>query len=164
MAPMRIVASMYHPITQLPRLRRRSNIGLINDRRPSEGTHMSTKNKEIVEKVNAAFAANNPEGFLSFCADDVVFAMVGDKTVKGKDAVRKWMSSMDSEPPKFTVDSVIAEGDFVTAHGNMTMKDKDGKTVPYSYCDIYRFRGGKIAELRAFVIKTEPGYEESGIA
>jgi ketosteroid isomerase-like protein len=59
------------------------------------------------------------------------------------------------EPPKFTVANIIAEGDFVTLHGDMTMKDKDGKTVPYSYCDFYRFRGDKIAELRAFVIKTE---------
>jgi ketosteroid isomerase-like protein len=35
------------------------------------------------------------------------------------------------------------------------MKDKEGKAVPYSYCDIYRFRGGKIVELRSFVTKTE---------
>jgi uncharacterized protein (TIGR02246 family) len=123
---------------------------------------MSAKHKEIVEQVNAAFAQNNPEGFLSFCADDVEFTMIGDKTVKGKDAVRKWMASMESEPPKITVDRVIAEGDFVTAHGNMTMKDKDGKTVPYAYCDIYTFRGDKIIELRAFVVKTEPKYEVTG--
>ena len=124
---------------------------------------MSAQHKQIVEQVNAAFAQNNPEGFLSFCADDVEFTMIGDKTVKGKDAVRKWMASMESaEPPKITVDRVIAEGDFATAHGNMTMKDKDGKTVPYAYCDIYRFRGDQIVELRAFVVKTEPKYEVTG--
>ena len=55
---------------------------------------MSAKNKEIVEKVNAAFAEGSVEGFLSFCADDVVWTMVGDKTVKGKDAIRQWMASM----------------------------------------------------------------------
>ena len=88
--------------------------------------------------------------------------MVGDKTVKGKDAVRQWMASMGNmEPPKFTVAIVIAEGDFVTAHGDMTMKDKDGKAASYSYCDIYRFQGDKIVELRAFVIKTAAKYETS---
>ena len=46
--------------------------------------HMSATNKEIVEKVNAAFAAGNTAGFLSFCAEDVAWTMVGDKTVKGK--------------------------------------------------------------------------------
>ena len=123
---------------------------------------MSEKNKEIIEKVNSAFAQNNTDGFLSFCAEDVEWTMVGDKTVKGKDAIRKWMASMNlTEPPKFTVDNVLAEGDFVTTLGNMIMKDKDGKTVPYAYCDVYRFRGDKIAELRAFVIKTEAKYETS---
>jgi hypothetical protein len=35
----------------------------------------------------------------------------------------------------------------------MTMNEK-GAVVPYSYCDVWRFRGDKLAELRAFVIKT----------
>lgn len=120
---------------------------------------MSEKNKEIVKKVDAAFAEGNPETFLSFCAEDVEWTMVGEKTTKGKDAVRQWLASMPSEPPKFTVKNVMAEGDFVTANGDMTMKDKDGKAIPYSYCDLYRFRDGKIVELRSFVIKTEGKYE-----
>jgi uncharacterized protein len=125
---------------------------------------MSQRNKGIIEKVNAAFAEGSTEAFLSFCAEDVEWTMVGDKTVKGKNAIRKWMSSMDSEPPRFTVNNVIAEGDFVMAHGDMTMKDKDGKAVPYAYCDIYRFRDYKIVELSSFVIKTEAKYETSSRA
>jgi uncharacterized protein len=121
---------------------------------------MST-NKEIVEKVNASFAEGGVEGFLSYCADDVVWTMVGNKTTKGKKGIREWMASMDFEPPKFTVDNIIAEGDFATAYGDMTIKDKDGKTAPYAYCDIYRFRNGKIAELNSFVIKTEARAESA---
>lgn len=116
---------------------------------------MSAKIKEIVGRVNAAFAENDLEGFLSFCADEVKWTMVGGKTVDGKDAIRRWMASMEFGPPDFTVDNVIAEGDFVAAHGDMTMKEKDGKAISYSYCDIYRFHGDKIVELRSFVIKTE---------
>ena len=123
---------------------------------------MSAKNKEIVEKVNASFAEGGVEGFLSQCADDVVWTMVGNKTTRGKNAIRDWMASMAIEPPKFTVDNIIADGDFVTAYGDMTMKDKDGKTVPYAYCDIYRFRDGKIVELNSFVIKTEAKAESAG--
>ena len=124
---------------------------------------MSQKNKGIIEKVNAAFAKGNTEGFLSFCSEDVEWTMVGDKTVRGKDAIRQWMASMgDMEPPKFTVDKVIAEGDFATASGDMTMKDKDGKAVPYAYCDIYRFRNDKIVALSSFVIKTEAKHEATG--
>ena len=116
---------------------------------------MSATNKEIVEKVNVSFAQGGIEEFLSHCAEDVVWTMVGHKTTKGKNAIREWMASMDIETPKFTVDNIIAEGDFVTAYGDMTMKEKDGKIVPYAYCDIYRFRDGKIAEVNSCVLKTE---------
>ena len=114
-----------------------------------------SRNKEIVEKVNAAFAANDLEGFLALCADDVEWSMIGEKTCKGKTAIREWMSSMPAQPPIFDVATLIAEGDLVMAQGDMTMTDKDRDVVPYSYCDIYRFRGDKIAELKSFVIKTD---------
>jgi len=116
---------------------------------------MSAKTKEIIEKVNASFAEGGVEGFLTHCADDVVWTMVGDRTTKGKSAIREWLDSMDTEPPRFTVNHIIGEGDFVTAYGDMTMKDKDGQVVPYAYCDVYRFRNDKIVELTSFVIKTE---------
>ena len=122
---------------------------------------MSAKNKEIVEKVNASFAEGGVEGFLSHCADDVVWTMVGNKTTKGKNAIREWMASWDIEPPKFTVDNIIAEGDIAMAHGDMIMKEKDGTTAPYAYCDIYRFRAGKIVELNSFVVKTEAKAESA---
>jgi len=72
------------------------------------------------------------------------------------------MTTMDAEPPKFTVTNIIAEGDFAATHGDMTMKDKDGKLGQYSYCDIYRFRSDKIAELNSFVVKTQPQSQAKG--
>lgn len=50
---------------------------------------MSANNKEIVARVNAAFAANELEGLLSCCADDVEWTMVGEESIKGKDAIRQ---------------------------------------------------------------------------
>jgi uncharacterized protein (TIGR02246 family) len=58
---------------------------------------VSEKRKEIVEKVDTAFAQNNLEGFLSFCAEDVEWTIVGEKTVKGKDSIRQWMAAIESE-------------------------------------------------------------------
>jgi uncharacterized protein len=116
---------------------------------------MSEKNKAILEKGNAAIAEGDNEGFLSSCADDTEWTFVGDQTLKGKEAVRQYMAMTYIEPPKFTVTNLIAEGDFVTALGDITLKDADGRAVHHSYCDVWRFRGNKIVELRAFVIKTE---------
>ena len=77
------------------------------------------------------------------------------------------------EPPKFVVANLIAEGDFVTALGEITMKDENGSEGNYSYCDIWRLREGKIIALVAFVIASVPqggkpvaqwqGWEQSGL-
>ena len=74
---------------------------------------MSDKNKAILEEANVAIAEGSNEGFLSFCADDMEWTFVGDKTLKGKEAVRQWMAMTYVEPPKFRVANLIAEGDFV---------------------------------------------------
>jgi uncharacterized protein len=125
---------------------------------------MSENNKAILEAANAAIAEGNYEGFLSFCDDDTQWTFVGDKTLNGKESVRQWMATEYVEPPLNIVANLIAEGDFVTAVGDLTIKDEDRKAADYSYCDVWRFRGGKIVELRAFVIKTEVKNETSSAA
>lgn len=115
---------------------------------------MKLNNKAILEKANAAIVEGNNEGFLSFCTDDTVWTFVGDRTLEGKDAVRQYMAKAYIEPPKFMVETLIAEGEFVTALGQISMKNEEGKMVNYSYCDVWRFQDGKMAELKAFVIET----------
>ena len=117
---------------------------------------MAVNRKEIVQRVNEAFAENNLEKVLSFCTDDLTWTMVGDTTVRGKDSIRKWMASMDPPPPQFIIQEAVAEGDFVITRGNMLMPEKkNGPSIPYAFCDIYRFEGDKVAELTAFVIRTD---------
>ncbi|CCH01414.1 hypothetical protein FAES_3406 [Fibrella aestuarina BUZ 2] len=115
---------------------------------------MTDNNKAILEKANAAIAKGDLDGFLAFCSDDTEWTYVGDITLTGKEAVRRYLETTNSEPPNFTVTNLIAEGDFLTALGDIIMKDKDGQPVRYAYCDVWRLRDGKLAELKAFVIKT----------
>ena len=114
---------------------------------------MIEANKATLKKANAAVTNGDNEGFLHFCTDDTKWTFVGEKTLKGKEAVRQYMAEAYVEPPKFMVEKLIAEGDFLTAIGKISMKDKHGKMVNYAYCDVWRFRDGKMAELNAFVIK-----------
>lgn len=118
---------------------------------------MNLNNKEILQKANEAVTKGDNEGFLSFCTDDTEWTFVGDKTLQGKQAVREYMGKAYLEPPKFMVEHLIAEGEFVTATGEISMKDKDGKTIVYAYCDVWKFRDGKMAALKAFVIESGPG-------
>lgn len=93
------------------------------------------------------------EGFLACCVDDLVWTTVGQDSLTGKAAVRAWMRDNYASPPSFTVDELIADGDLVVALGTIEV-EVDGAPAPHAYCDVWRFREGKMAELRAFVICT----------
>jgi uncharacterized protein len=116
---------------------------------------MQKENKAILEEANTFVADGNYDGFLPFCTDDIKWNFVGERILDGKEAVRQYMATTYTEPPKFTVDNTIAEGDFLTVLGEITLKDENGRAIHHSYCDVWRFRNGKIAELKAFVIKTD---------
>ena len=115
---------------------------------------MAANNKEIVEKVNAAFEANKPEVFLDFCSDNINWDMAGDEVRTGKASIREFMASMgsDMEPPTINVTAIISDGDSAACYGDMTMNEK-GTENTYSFCDIYRFADDKIIELSSFVVK-----------
>ena len=118
---------------------------------------MNDTNKAILEKANAAIIKGDHEGFLSFCTEDTEWNFVGDKTLRGKQAVREWMAIDYKEPPKFKVANLLAEDDFVIALGDIAVKDAKGQEVWHKYCDVWRFRDGKMAGLEAFVIKPVDG-------
>ena len=115
---------------------------------------MPETNKAILEKANAAITQGDHERFLSFCTDDIEWTFIGDKTLLGKDAIRQYITFTYKEPPKFVVTQLIEEDDFLTALGDITLKDEKGKEISYKYCDVWRFSNGKMAELKAFVIKS----------
>jgi uncharacterized protein (TIGR02246 family) len=114
---------------------------------------MSDEHKAILEKANAAITQGDYEGFLSFCTDDTTWTFVGEQTLRGKQAVREWMATAYKEPPRFEVHRLIGEGDFLSAIGEITLKDEAGKATRSAYCDVWRFRDGKLAELQAFVVE-----------
>ena len=113
---------------------------------------MSKTNKEVLMEANEAIARGDFEGFLVHCTEDTVWKFLGDRTLTGKEAVRRWMMDTYKEPPRFIVRQLIAEREFLAALGEITLKNDEGKDAPFSYCDVWRFEGGRMAELNAFVI------------
>jgi ketosteroid isomerase-like protein len=115
---------------------------------------MSMRNKAIVEEVNDAMRRNDIESFLARCTEDFEWVIVGEPPVRGKQAVRDFMKGGPQEPPVFTVDALVGDGDVVVAKGEMAMKNEAGVDVDYAFCDVWRFRGEQLASLNAFVVKT----------
>ncbi|TDW51635.1 ketosteroid isomerase-like protein [Flavobacterium sp. 270] len=114
---------------------------------------MSDQNKQTLLKANAAVTAGDHGGFLKYCTEDVVWNFVGDRILKGKEAVQNYMQETYIQPPEFNIETITADGDFVTAVGSISLKEKEGKTNRYEYCDVWKFRDGLMAELKAFVIE-----------
>lgn len=118
-------------------------------------------NVDTVRKMNEAFARNDMEFVLSHCAEDVFWKMEGQSEKRGKAAIRESMCEMgDMEPPTITTDGLFGSGDKVVCHGEMTMKNAEGKEAKYSFCDLYTFAGDQVTELRSFVVEQKP--EEQG--
>lgn len=115
---------------------------------------MIEQNKAILQKGNAAISSGDYDGFLVHCTEDTEWVFVGDQTLRGKEAVRQWMTETYLEPPQNEVEALVAEKDFLTATGTIKMKKKDGQWETSLYCDVWKFRDGKMAKLKAFVIKT----------
>ena len=113
---------------------------------------MLDSNKAVLEQANEAVRAGDNEGFLAFCTEDIVWSTVGGETLRGKEAVRAWMAEEYVQPPEFTVNALIAEGDTVAALGEITSYDEGGRPVPNAYCDVWRLREGKLAELSAYLV------------
>lgn len=61
---------------------------------------MSMTNKEILEHANAAITKGDFEGFLTLCTEDTAWTFEGDRSLRGKAAVRQWMRATYQEPPR----------------------------------------------------------------
>lgn len=117
---------------------------------------MSSTHKHILAQANAAVVRGDHEAFLAFCTEDTVWTFLGDRTLRGKEAVRQWMAeSYEAAPPQLQVHRMVEEGDFLTALGDIVLTDATGKQTQHAYCDVWRFRDGKLAALHAFVVETD---------
>lgn len=104
-------------------------------------------------KANECVSKGDYEGFLEYCTEDTRWIFIGAQILHGKEEVRKWMLAEYTVPPTFEVRNLIAENEYVTALGEITLINEKGVSVQYSYCDIWKFRDGRIDELTAFVIE-----------
>jgi ketosteroid isomerase-like protein len=117
---------------------------------------VAAANKHILEQANAAVVQGDHEAFLAFCTEDTVWTFLGDRTLRGKEAVRQWMAeSYKVAPPQLKVHRMVEDGDFLTAVGEIVLADAGGQQSRHAYCDVWRLRNGKLAELHAFVVETD---------
>src|SRR5690554_6810877 len=84
-------------------------------------------NKVLLKTANEALEKGDIEGFLSFCTDDTEWVFIGEKTLKGKDAVKQYLEEAYTETTQFTIERMIEEGDFVVQVGEISFENKNGE-------------------------------------
>ena len=110
-------------------------------------------NKEIVQQVNDGFATGDVDLVMSHIADDVRWDVVGISTAIGKDAFRKEVKNENFEGvPEITIHNAIEEGDRVAVEGEVSTRFKGGAVVELFFHNVYRLEGGKIKELRSYLV------------
>lgn len=121
-------------------------------------TEVMTRIEEFLQKFNEAFVQKDVNYIIDCTTNDILWIMVGDKTIRGKEDLTISMNEMKgSSGLQLQIDSMIISGDRAAVEGSMSMEDKDGNRKTYGFCDLYKFSNEgdlKISELRAYVIPT----------
>ncbi len=110
-------------------------------------------NATTLHEANEWVKKGNYESFLAYCTENTRWVFVGERILEGKEQVSAYMKDVYWEPPVFTVETTIEEGNYVTVIGAITLKSRDGSSRHYDYCDIWQFENGKMAGVKAFVIE-----------
>lgn len=110
-------------------------------------------NAAILHEANEFVKQGKYENFLAYCTGGTKWFFVGDQTLSGKEEVRKYMKEFYLEPPVFSVDTTVEQGNHVIVTGQITLKNKDGKYYHNDYCDVWLFENGRMSGVKAYVIE-----------
>jgi uncharacterized protein len=107
--------------------------------------------KRTVERYIDGFRRSDHAQILSCLTDDVVWALHGYKTLKGKDAFDAEIENDAFEgSPILTIDRLIEEGDSVACTGGGSVAAKDGERRDFVFCEVFGFSGDAVSRLDTY--------------
>ncbi|WP_262508126.1 nuclear transport factor 2 family protein [Sphingobacterium haloxyli] len=84
-----------------------------------------------------AFGKGDANFIIAQVTDDIVWAVMGERTIEGKDSFSKAINEMKKkEVAEITIEKVVTHGKEGSVNGIMKMKD--GKQ--YAFADFYEFK------------------------
>lgn len=106
--------------------------------------------KRVVEKYMEGFRRGDHDQILACLADDVVWVLHGDKTLRGKAAFESEIKGAGFEGSLvITVDRLIEEGDTVVAAGRSAAETAGGSRE-LVFCELFRFSGETVSRLDTY--------------
>lgn len=117
---------------------------------------------EHLESVRRAFdqvGRGDPTALVELLAPDVVYRLIGSTAMsgvhRGRAAVLEKvfapLSAALAAPPRFAIERLLADGDHVVMQATAHAALRSGAPYDNTYCMVFRFAGGRIAELTEYL-------------
>ncbi len=106
----------------------------------------------FIKAFNIAFAKQDFKFILDSITDDVIWHIVGDKTIEGKDVFKNELELMQQQISSLHLHQILSHGKEGSANGIIKMEN--GKK--YAFADFYIFsnaKGAKIKALTSYIIE-----------
>lgn len=121
---------------------------------PKITTHVDCGNSpkmQYIKDFNIAFASQDIAALLDAVEDNIIWEMVGDRRIEGKESFHEALKEMAAgEISELVIHNVIAHGNTGASNGEMIFAD--GTKI--AYCDIYKFsshsKNAKISQITSY--------------
>lgn len=101
--------------------------------------------REFLKNFNVAFGKGNVEFLTDNVTEDVIWNMVGNKIIEGKDDYSKAINKMkEKKISEYVIEKIVTHGKEGAVNGIVKMED--GKN--YAFSDFYEFKNTKSTDLR----------------
>ena len=108
------------------------------------------RNKEkLIRQFNEAFANSDTAFILDNMSEDIVWHLIGDRSIEGKEAVRQSLEEMEQvETLNMDLSGIVIQGETAAAHGSMRIKKSSGEIKSFGFADVYEFSGSGMSKIR----------------
>lgn len=107
----------------------------------------------FLKDINIAFAKGHVEFLIESMADDIVWNIVGDKKIEGKEKFVEELKKMTAvKASELILDRILTHGKEGAVSGIMKMPNG----TKYAFSDFYEFsgaKGAKVKSITSFVIE-----------
>ncbi|HSI69832.1 MAG TPA: nuclear transport factor 2 family protein [Gillisia sp.] len=113
--------------------------------------------EEFIREFNEAFSRNDLDFILEHMSNDIVWNFIGEKNIKGKEAVKEFMEPMKKiETLEMELQQIITHDGSAAANGRMKIKEPSGEIKSFGFADFYEFskqNASEITKMTSYVVR-----------
>lgn len=111
--------------------------------------------KELLKDLSISFVKKEIGFCMDWVTDDVVWELIGDKQIQGKNDFEKALHQIkNTEIQQLCIRNIITHGNAGSVNGTLILNNKQS----IAFCDVYNFRGfsknSKVKAITSYIIKT----------